>query len=763
MSRAVALGAGIPADGASGRHAGLRARATPPAAAGVEVVAGLFDARLGDSATAVLRGQPGRRTTAWRRGVAASQSGWTLACVLTLFLAADQMLTSVLSLVGPEIRASLGMSEGRYAFMLSQRSNAAATVAILIAWNLHKRQNRRSIAVQAALGTALGSVLMAVSNSFWPLFLAVGITTSTAGAIWAVHRPMLMDGYVPAVRLRILTIHQSGFLLGTLLGPLVVLLAGSAAGLSWRGVLIVTGATASAVAVAGLLIVTPASGRHDTHELRELAAEELEVTDEEADALAQQSEGARLGFGETIRRLMLVPTVRQLLGAFAVLGVVVTPLLTYVGFFLQDHWQLTIAGRSTVLILASVLAVPILAAIAIHGERLYRDAPSELIRLAGWLLAGLAGALLVTALSPALPITVAALGAVVGLSLALVPVLVHVTMGVVQPHDRPALGALLAVFLVAVGGQGGALLLGGVNTRFGPGAAIATLALPALAAALLARKAIRTADLDLQALAEAVLEEEEVRIDASRGRHIPMLACRGIDFSYGQLQVLFDVNFTVDDGEMVALLGTNGAGKSSLLRVISGLGLPESGTVRLNGRDITHVDAERRVAMGISQVPGGRAVFGALTVVENLRVLGSLHGRNKSAIDAGIDESFAAFPRLAERRNQLASTLSGGEQQMLGLSTAFLVKPQLLLIDELSLGLAPKIVGELLDMVRKINDAGAAVVLVEQSVNIALSVVNHAYFMEKGEMRFDGPSKELLGRPDLLRSVFLEGARKGIA
>jgi ABC-type branched-subunit amino acid transport system ATPase component len=151
-------------------------------------------------------------------------------------------------------------------------------------------------------------------------------------------------------------------------------------------------------------------------------------------------------------------------------------------------------------------------------------------------------------------------------------------------------------------------------------------------------------------------------------------------------------------------------------------------------------------------------VFGPLTVVENLRLFGHTLGRDRRAVDRAVDECLAAFPRLGERRNNLASTLSGGEQQMLGLSKALILQPKLLLIDELSLGLAPIIVGQLLEMVRRINASGTAVVLVEQSVNIALNLVDHAYFMEKGEMRFDGPAADLLARDDLLRAVFLSGA-----
>ncbi len=335
-------------------------------------------------------------------------------------------------------------------------------------------------------------------------------------------------------------------------------------------------------------------------------------------------------------------------------------------------------------------------------------------------------------------------------------------LSIVPASMRPHAAALAGIFTAAVGGFGGVLLLSGVEAALGSTGAIGFLVVPGLIAALVLRTAAQTVDADFDRMVDELVEDEELNVLRSQGQHLPLLSCRGIDFSYGRLQVLFDVDFTVDDGEMVALLGTNGAGKSTLLRVVSGVGLPSRGTVRLDGNDITYLDAERHVTRGVTQIPGGRAVFGPMTVADNLRVYGFSHGRDRQAIERGIEESFAAFPRLAERRDQFASTLSGGEQQMLALSKALIVKPRLLLIDELSLGLAPKVVGELLTMVRRINAAGTAVVLVEQSVNIALSAVEHAYFMEKGEIRFDGAASKLLGRDDLLRSVFLEGATRGM-
>jgi ABC-type branched-subunit amino acid transport system ATPase component len=283
------------------------------------------------------------------------------------------------------------------------------------------------------------------------------------------------------------------------------------------------------------------------------------------------------------------------------------------------------------------------------------------------------------------------------------------------------------------------------------------VAIPGVLGSLIIASAGNLIEPDLDRMIDEVLEEEEIRRIRIAGGHIPMLAARGIDFSYGQLQVLFDVDFSVDDGEMVALLGVNGAGKSTLLKVISGIGLPTHGSVRFRGQDITYLDAERRLRLGITQIPGGRAVFGPMNVVENLRTFGYTLSNDKKTIDAAIETAFDAFPRLAERRSSLAATLSGGEQQMLGLAKALMLRPRLLLIDELSLGLAPVIVAQLLEMVRRINADGTAVVLVEQSVSIALNLVEHAYFMEKGEIRFDGRARDLLARDDLLRAVFLQG------
>jgi branched-chain amino acid transport system ATP-binding protein len=233
--------------------------------------------------------------------------------------------------------------------------------------------------------------------------------------------------------------------------------------------------------------------------------------------------------------------------------------------------------------------------------------------------------------------------------------------------------------------------------------------------------------------------------------------CRDVDVHYGSVQVLFGVNLEVQEGELIALLGTNGAGKSTVLRAISGLTEATNGAILYDGDDITHIPPNEIAGRGVVYMQGGRSGFPSLTVRENLELGSWMHGR-KPDHEHAMDRVFTYFPILRERLDQVAGTLSGGEQQMLALSQAFLTRPKLLLIDELSLGLAPAIVDQLLEIVRAIHRHGTTVVLVEQSVNTALRIAERAIFMEKGEVRFTGPTAELLHRPDILRSIFLKTA-----
>ena len=238
-----------------------------------------------------------------------------------------------------------------------------------------------------------------------------------------------------------------------------------------------------------------------------------------------------------------------------------------------------------------------------------------------------------------------------------------------------------------------------------------------------------------------------------------LLDIRGLRASYGAVEVLRGIDFTVARGEIVALLGTNGAGKSTILRCISGLMPADEGQILFDGQDLTQVSTEETVGLGVTQVPGGRGLLPNLTVEENLRMGAYPLRKQRAAVRAGYDRVYETFPRLSERRKQLAGLMSGGEQQMLAIGRALMLQPKLMMIDELSLGLAPLIVQQLVEVVRQINASGVSMILVEQSANLALSVTDHAYFIEKGQMRFDGSSRELLERDDLLRSVFLAAAQ----
>lgn len=248
---------------------------------------------------------------------------------------------------------------------------------------------------------------------------------------------------------------------------------------------------------------------------------------------------------------------------------------------------------------------------------------------------------------------------------------------------------------------------------------------------------------------------------SSPGGDAPLLDVVDVDFSYGPLQVLFGASLRVERGARVGLLGTNGAGKSTILKVVSGLVSPASGKVLYDGEDITGVPPDRRVRLGLVQVPGGKATFPTLTVRENL-VMGAYSFLDqKELVAQRLGEVYELFPALHARQAQAAGTLSGGEQQMMALGRALVTGPSLLMIDELSLGLAPVVMQQVVEAVEEIARRGVTLLLVEQSLNIALSLVEYAYFMEKGEVRYSGSADDLLERGDLVRSVFFGDTAPG--
>lgn len=234
-----------------------------------------------------------------------------------------------------------------------------------------------------------------------------------------------------------------------------------------------------------------------------------------------------------------------------------------------------------------------------------------------------------------------------------------------------------------------------------------------------------------------------------------LLAVEDLHVSYGGIRALRGISCEVEEGEIVALIGANGAGKSTTLRTVCGLVRPQAGNITYSGKILNKVPAFKIVEMGISQVPEGRRVFTRLTVLENLE-MGAYTRKNSLEVKESLKNVFAKFPRLEERKSQLAGTLSGGEQQMLAMGRALMSRPRLLLLDEPSMGLAPMLVKEIFSIIAEINRSGTTILLVEQNANMALSVANRAYVLETGEIVLSGPASELADNPDVRKAYLGE-------
>ncbi len=232
-----------------------------------------------------------------------------------------------------------------------------------------------------------------------------------------------------------------------------------------------------------------------------------------------------------------------------------------------------------------------------------------------------------------------------------------------------------------------------------------------------------------------------------------MLEVRGLNVYFGVIQAIKDISFNVDKGEVVALIGANGAGKTTTLHTVTGLLAPKSGTITLDGKDLVKTPAHKIVGMGLAHVPEGRRVFASLTVYDNLK-MGAYTRKDKKEIQGSLDMVFSAFPRLKERRNQVAGTLSGGEQQMLAMGRALMSSPRIILMDEPSMGLSPLYVSEIFEIIQKIKDEGTTVLLVEQNANMALSIADRAYVLETGRITMEGKAADLMN-DERVRKAYL--------
>jgi ABC-type branched-subunit amino acid transport system ATPase component/sugar phosphate permease len=656
----------------------------------------------------------------------------------------DLFQGSALVVMAPDVRNTLGLSYGLIG--LAQALGFLATaVAPMPTAALARTWGRRGLlCLITAIGWSVVTLFTGFVTSLVALILVLVVDGLSTGSVNALHPPLLADTYPPRARIRVLAGYRAITVLGQIVAPLLVALLTGPFDLTWRGVFLVLGGISVLSSLFALGIRDPGAGRFDTEKLH--ADHPVDDTPE-------------LGFFEIVRRILLIPTIQRICVGALVFGIIAIPFTLFLSSFLVDRWHFTSAGRGVILSTAYGVSIVGLLIYSKLAENTFATRPASVVEQVGYAIMAMVSFTALAALMPNKYAMVAMLSLAITALILTLPGMNAIVLSIVDARYRPHAAALVGVALAA-GAILGVGLLNSVYAEYGSTGTMIALLIPGILGGLVVRSAAKFIDADIDRMIDSILEEQDLAVLHTQGVRPALLTTKSVNFSYGTLQVLFDVDFTVDEGEMVALLGTNGAGKSTLLKVISGIGLPSSGSIRLDGNEITYLDAERRVRLGISQIPGGRAVFRRMTVIENLRGFGYTLGADKKAIDDSIERCLTAFPRLGDRKGSLGATLSGGEQQMLGLCKALILKPRMLLIDELSLGLAPVIVGQLLDLVREINATGTAVVLVEQSVNIALPLVDHAYFMEKGEMRFDGAAADLLHRDDLLRAVFLEGATK---
>ena len=643
--------------------------------------------------------------------------------------------------LAPDIRDTFGLSQAAINGINGVAAILVVAGAIPFAVLADRGRRVRLAALAAALWSALtfctAIVASAVQLTVVRIFSGLG-----QAAIEPVHGSLLADYYPVEVRGRIYGLHQSSQPSASILGPVlaggVAALVGGTAGWRWAFVVITPLGAVAAYAVSRLS--EPVRGGMEATE--HAPAPELTVP-----------------LATAVRRLMAIRSLRYLYLGIGVLGFGLVSGPVLISQFFETEWGVGSFGRGVIFSVVGLGTMAGLVLGGVVGDRLFRHAPSWPLFLAG---AGLILYSVVTAAAlyaPALALVVAVLvvaSAGVGVVVAPIRQIVAATS---PPTLRALSFAMLGIFILLMGGFFGGVLLGAIADATSARTAMTVLVVPGTVAGALIAFATRFVDADI-AMVEADAAEATRAAARRQERTGALLEVRNLDFSYGTMQVLFGVDLDVPEGDIVALLGTNGAGKSTLLRAVCGLDHPTRGSIRFDGTDITYLEAEQVLGLGITQMPGGKAVFPGMSVAENLRAAAYSFRRDKDRIRRDIAQVEEWFPILGERRNQAASTLSGGEQQMLALGKAFMTRPRLLCIDELSLGLAPTVVETLFAIVREIHERGTTVLVVEQSVNIALTLASTAVFMEKGEVRFSGPAGDLLARPDLLRSVFLEGAAR---
>ncbi|MHB1518129.1 MAG: MFS transporter [Acidimicrobiales bacterium] len=682
------------------------------------------------------------------------QYGYLPLALLTAAAIVPDTFGNGISLIGTNLERSFHIHDAALGAVVFVAAVAQLLWAVPLAlWA--DRGSRRTVAAVGLIVFSVFAPLMALSPNVWAftfLYLVASVGFSLSDTV---HNSYLADAYPTEGRGRIFSWHNLADPISLTVGILAFGLLASVHH-DWRWAMLI-GLIGLPIGFSLFRMREPDKGQNEASHI--LRASGMDIH-------SQQGEAPRVLLGSAVTRLLRIRTVYFELVAVAILGFAGTGGPLFGNLYFTRTWGLDTAQRSevySIIGLAAFLGLPVA---YVLGDRYFRKAPQRPLVVAGVCITAY-GALFVTSLYMPSLWMVVALQFLANAAVAPLSICIFLTLAATAPPEmRTICFAMFGVYALVFGGFTGAVLLGAISDAVGylhgPTVALTLIGPVCAVGGVLLMVGSRYVRRDITLVIEDVLERHAEGKRRQAGRDVPALQVHNLDFYYGSNQVLFDINLEIAQGEIVGLLGTNGAGKSTLLRAVAGLEHPHRGVIRINGITSTFLEPEQILGLDVALLVGGKMTFPGMTVRDNLRVgaysLRQQRERSRSALEVAVDR----FPELAALLDQPAGTLSGGEQQMLALARVMMTEPRLLLIDELALGLAPMAVDRLMGIVREINAGGTTVLLVEQSVNRTMSLAPRAIFIERGEVRFDGPTGDLLERGDLLRPVFLGASVAGI-
>jgi ABC-type branched-subunit amino acid transport system ATPase component/predicted MFS family arabinose efflux permease len=656
--------------------------------------------------------------------------------------AVDELDRTAFGILLPNIRKDFGIDLKTALGLVALSSIAALVLQVPIA-QYADRSKRVPLAIAGALVWALFSGMTGLATGVIVLTIARSGSSIGKAVVDPTHNSLLADYYPIESRSRVYSAHRAANAVGAFVGPLSAGLLAYAFG--WRTPFFVFVVPTVIFAILAFRLREPIRGRW---ERAATGATEDVVNTEEIPA----------SFAESWRTVQKVASLRRIWWSLPFLAVALVGFVTLASVLYEREFGLDERARG----FAAAIAEPFQLVGIVLGSRIitrrFMQNMEGLIRFLATVALVTSIAFVAFALAPNIVVAVA-INCVISASLATLGPGILVAFSLAIPPRARATG-FSAASLWVIPGLLVLPFIGWVADKWSVRVGMLVMVPLFIIGSLVLRSVSNVINDDIAQVWQATAARSEALYQRRHGE-ADLLLVRGVDAGYGGRQVLFGVNIDVKEGEIVALLGTNGAGKSTLLKAISGIVEADRGAVVLDGRDITHAPPNEIAVLGISQMPGGAGVFGSLTIRENLQLAGWTQRRKPHDVAASTEEVLEIFPILRARMDDAAADLSGGQQQMLALGMAFIARPRVLLIDELSLGLAPVIVGQMLPIIERLAASGVAIIMVEQSVNVALTVAQRAYFLERGAVRFSGPTAELLERPDLLRSVFLSHASVG--